>query len=85
MDLRSSPAGGGDLGRRITEQRENAGLSRPQTAERAGMAAGYLRYLETSPAPRPAPGDLDRSCFIKIVASEISGRRIRRTAGHPTA
>jgi hypothetical protein len=25
----------------------------------------------------------DRNCYIKIVASEISGRRIRRPAGHP--
>jgi hypothetical protein len=25
----------------------------------------------------------DRNCYIKIVASEISGRRIRRPAGQP--
>jgi nitroimidazol reductase NimA-like FMN-containing flavoprotein (pyridoxamine 5'-phosphate oxidase superfamily) len=60
MNLRSSPLGGGDLGRRIIEQRERTGLSRAEAAEQAGMAASYLRYLETSPAPRPAPGDLDR-------------------------
>jgi transcriptional regulator with XRE-family HTH domain len=47
-------------GRRIIEQREQTGLSRPEAAERAGMAASYLRYLETSPAPRPAPGGLGR-------------------------
>jgi nitroimidazol reductase NimA-like FMN-containing flavoprotein (pyridoxamine 5'-phosphate oxidase superfamily) len=60
MDPRRSPLGGGDLGRRIIEQRERTGLSRPEAAERAGLADSYLRYLETSPAPRPAPGDLDR-------------------------
>jgi ribosome-binding protein aMBF1 (putative translation factor) len=41
----------GDLGRRITEQRGRAGLSREEAAGRAGMAPGYLKYLETSPAP----------------------------------
>jgi transcriptional regulator with XRE-family HTH domain len=60
MYLRSSPLGAGDLGRRIIEQRERTGLSQAEAAERAGMAASYLRYLETSPAPRPAPGDLER-------------------------
>jgi len=60
MDQRRSPVSGGDLGRRIIEQRERTGLYRPEAAERAGMADSYLRYLETSPAPRPAPGDLGR-------------------------
>jgi transcriptional regulator with XRE-family HTH domain len=60
MDVRSSPIVRGDLGRRITEQRERAGLSQAQAAGLAGMAASYLRYLETSPAPRPGRGDLDR-------------------------
>jgi transcriptional regulator with XRE-family HTH domain len=60
MTLRSGPLGGGDLGRRIIEQRQRSGLSQAEAAERAGMAASYLRYLETNPAPRPAPGDLDR-------------------------
>jgi transcriptional regulator with XRE-family HTH domain len=60
MDVRSSPIVRGDLGRRIAEQRERTGLSQAQAAGRAGMAASYLRYLETSPAPRPGRGDLDR-------------------------
>jgi transcriptional regulator with XRE-family HTH domain len=60
MDTRSSPLGGGDLGRRVTEQRERAGLARKQAARLAGMSVSYLAYLETSPAPRPSPGDLDR-------------------------
>jgi transcriptional regulator with XRE-family HTH domain len=60
MNLRNSPLEGGDLGRRIIEQRECTGLSQADAAKRAGMAASYLRYLETSPAPRPTPGDLDR-------------------------
>ncbi|HEX5294164.1 MAG TPA: pyridoxamine 5'-phosphate oxidase family protein [Streptosporangiaceae bacterium] len=60
MDMRSGPLGGGDLGRRILEQRRRAGLTRRAAAGLAGMSGSYLRYLETSPAPRPTPGDLDR-------------------------
>jgi transcriptional regulator with XRE-family HTH domain len=58
MDTRGSQPGRGDLGRRITEQRQRAGLSVAEVAARAGMAPGYLRYLETSPLPNPAPGDI---------------------------
>lgn len=48
--------GGTDLGRRIQEHRGKAGLTRAETAERAGMAASYLAYLETNPdAARPLP------------------------------
>jgi transcriptional regulator with XRE-family HTH domain len=50
----------GDLGRRVAEQRDRAGLSREEAASRAGMAPNYLKYLETSPAPNPTQGDLTR-------------------------
>jgi len=60
MNLRSSLLGRGDLGRRIIEHREHAGLSREEAAQRAGIAESYLRYLEASPAPRPSTGALDR-------------------------
>lgn len=49
-----------DLGRRVTEQRQRAGLSRAEAAERAGMAPSYLEYLETSSAPEPGAGALAR-------------------------
>jgi transcriptional regulator with XRE-family HTH domain len=51
---------GGDLGRRITEQRGRAGLSRAEAAARAGMALAYLEYLETSPEPDPTRDALIR-------------------------
>jgi len=51
---------GGDLGRRITEQRQHAGLSRAEAAARAGMAPGYLEYLEISPEPDPTRDALIR-------------------------
>jgi transcriptional regulator with XRE-family HTH domain len=46
-------SGGTDLGRRIRERRQRSGLSRAETAERAGLAVDYLTYLETSPEPNP--------------------------------
>jgi transcriptional regulator with XRE-family HTH domain len=60
MSLRSNLQGRGDLGQRIIEHRERAGLTHQEAAERAGMAASYLRYLEASPAPRPSTAALDR-------------------------
>jgi transcriptional regulator with XRE-family HTH domain len=53
-------AGATDLGRRISEQRSRAGLSREEVAERAGMSAGYLAYLETSSTPNPSQATLTR-------------------------
>lgn len=52
--------GATDLGRRIAEQREKAGKSREETAERAGMSADYLAYLETSPSANPTHATLMR-------------------------
>jgi transcriptional regulator with XRE-family HTH domain len=52
--------GGTDLGRRIAEQRGRAGLSRAEAAQRAGMSAEYLSYLETSATPNPSRGALAR-------------------------
>jgi nitroimidazol reductase NimA-like FMN-containing flavoprotein (pyridoxamine 5'-phosphate oxidase superfamily) len=40
----------GDLGRRVAARRGDLGLSRKQLAERAGIDAGYLVYLEETPA-----------------------------------
>jgi transcriptional regulator with XRE-family HTH domain len=52
--------GAGDLGRRVAEQRDRAGLSREEAAGMAGMAVSYLEYLETGVRPDPTPGDLAR-------------------------
>ncbi len=52
--------GGTDLGRRITEQRSRAKLTRDQAAERAGMSPEYLAYLESSPMPNPTRASLAR-------------------------
>ncbi|MGW2515693.1 DUF1918 domain-containing protein [Streptomyces sp. NPDC001617] len=40
----------GDIGRRVALERRRQNLSREETARRAGMASGYLEYLEERPA-----------------------------------
>lgn len=56
----STGHGGTDLGRRIREHRDRAGLSQEEAAAGAGMAASYLAYLETSPDASPTPAALAR-------------------------
>lgn len=50
----------GDLGRRIAHRRTELGLSREETATRAGMAPAYLQYLEERPTADPGAGTLLR-------------------------
>lgn len=40
----------GDIGRRVATERRRAGLTRQETARRAGMAPEYLEYLEEQAA-----------------------------------
>ena len=56
----STGHGGTDLGRRIREHRNRAGLSQQEAAAGAGMAATYLDYLETNPDASPTPAALTR-------------------------
>jgi len=63
----------GDLGRRIAQQRDRAGLSREETASLAGMAPGYLEYLETSPAPFPTHGTLARLAAVLGTSTAVLG------------
>lgn len=78
--------GGTDLGRRILEHRHQAGLSRDEAAARAGMATDYLAYLETSPAPLPAPSALARLADALGTSSGAlagAGRGAQPAAGRP--
>ncbi|GGZ19499.1 helix-turn-helix domain-containing protein [Streptomyces poonensis] len=43
----------GDLGRRIAQCRTELGVTREETAARAGMATGYLQHLEEHPTASP--------------------------------
>ncbi|MGW2782444.1 helix-turn-helix domain-containing protein [Streptomyces populi] len=50
----------GDVGRRIAARREELGLSQEDVAVRAGIAVGYLRYLEHRPTAAPGASALIR-------------------------
>lgn len=66
--------GGTDLGRRIEEQRERAGLTRALTAERAGMSPEYLTYLETSLTPNPTQATIVRlAAALDTTPGALSG------------
>ncbi|MGA5824353.1 helix-turn-helix domain-containing protein [Kitasatospora sp. NPDC094028] len=45
------PADPGDLGRRVAHRRVELGLTRELVAERGGLDAGFVAYLETHPVP----------------------------------
>ncbi|MGW6268398.1 MULTISPECIES: helix-turn-helix domain-containing protein [unclassified Streptomyces] len=49
-----------DIGRRIARRRAQLGLTRQETAERAGTTPGYLRHLEEHPTADPGLGVLIR-------------------------
>src|SRR5215472_6028180 len=66
--------GGTDLGRRIRDYRRQAGLSLEEAAARAGMAASYLNYLETSRTPIPTPSGLARlAAALRTTAPALAG------------
>ena len=83
-------AGPGDLGARLAGQRKRRGLSRAQTADRAGVAVSYLEYLETSATADPGPDVLIRLAdALSTTAAALRGGGLglppgqRRAAGHP--
>ncbi|MGW2689678.1 helix-turn-helix domain-containing protein [Streptomyces sp. NPDC001414] len=64
----------GDLGRRVAARRRELGLTREQTAERCGIAVGYLRYLEERPEAVPGTGSLLRLAdVLNTTVSHLTG------------
>ncbi|MFJ9346394.1 helix-turn-helix domain-containing protein [Streptomyces sp. NPDC101237] len=64
----------GDLGRRVAARRRELGLTREQTAERSGIAVGYLRYLEERPEAAPGTGSLLRLAdVLHTTMSHLTG------------
>jgi transcriptional regulator with XRE-family HTH domain len=75
-----------DLGRRVAEQRLRAGLSRAELAARAGLAASYLEYLETSATPSPGPGGLLRlAAALGTTPEALTGASVHRPPGERRA
>ncbi|MGW5665944.1 helix-turn-helix domain-containing protein [Streptomyces sp. NPDC003758] len=85
-DQASSRAAGGhqtgDLGRRIALRREELGLTREETAGRAGMAAGYLRYLEEQSTAAPSAASLLRLAgALEITVRDLAGGDVDLPSG----
>jgi len=81
MDSITTEHGGTDLGRRILQQRYQAGLTRQEAAARAGMAPSYLKYLETSPSPNPTPSALARLADALGVSVGVLAGALRTPPG----
>src|ERR1044072_270136 len=80
----------GDLGRRLAARRAELGLTRRQTANRAGIAPSYLRYLEEAPGAAPDAGALLRLAgVLETTVTELAGGHAGlppgpgRAAAHP--
>src|SRR5258707_12007031 len=74
--------GGTDLGRRIAEQRQRAGLPRDKAAELAGMSPEYLAYLESSQMPNPSQASLTRlAAALNTNPSTLSGAGLNMPPG----
>jgi transcriptional regulator with XRE-family HTH domain len=57
-------------------------LTRDEVAGRAGMAGGYLDYLEHSPAVAPSPGALVRlAAALETTPAFLRGGEIDRPPG----
>jgi transcriptional regulator with XRE-family HTH domain len=78
--------GGTDIGRRVEEERAAAGLSREETAARAGMAPGYLAYLETSQTPNPSHAALARlAAALNVPVGALTGAGLEMPPGRSSA
>ena len=79
----------GDLGRRVAHRRRELGLSREELAERAGMAPGYVEYLEERAARVPIAGVGSLARALNTSTDELLGGAVeqppgqRRPAPHP--
>ena len=77
---------GTDVGRRVAEQRNRAGLTVAEAAERAGMSPEYLAYLETSMAPNPSQAALTRlAAALDTTPGSLSGAGLNLPPGQRSA
>jgi transcriptional regulator with XRE-family HTH domain len=75
--------GSGDLGRRIVERRRQLGLTTEEVANRAGMAPGYLEYLEQTPSADPSAALLMRlAAALEVSISILRGGQQDQARGN---
>ncbi|MER5435247.1 pyridoxamine 5'-phosphate oxidase family protein [Streptomyces sp. NPDC002588] len=64
----------GDLGRRLAARRVRLGLTREETAARAGMAPSYVAHLEQHPEATPGRGALlALAAVLRTTVSALTG------------
>jgi len=69
-----TPSAAGDIGRRVALRREQLGLTREETAARAGTAPGYLHYVEEQPTAAPGMSFLIRLAdALETTVSQLRG------------
>jgi nitroimidazol reductase NimA-like FMN-containing flavoprotein (pyridoxamine 5'-phosphate oxidase superfamily) len=77
-----TPARAGDLARRVADRRRELDLTRDEVARRAGMDAGYLDYLEHSPAVALSQNSLIRLArALETTADALRGGGVDRPPG----
>jgi hypothetical protein len=76
----------GDVGRRIAERQDALNLTISQVAERSGVAADYLEYLECTPTAEATPSALLRIALaLETSVSELLGGEQGRAHGRADA
>lgn len=82
----AADAGPGDLGRRVAHRRKELGLTREETARRAGMAPEYLQYLEGHSTAVPSVSAMLRlASTLRTSAEALSGGGMDLPEGHGQA
>jgi hypothetical protein len=80
---KDTDAAGTDLGRRLVECRQRAGLTVAEAADRAGMAPDYLDYLESSESPSPTKAALTRlAAVFAVPPGSLSGAGLNLAPGN---
>lgn len=78
----ATPRDSGDFGRRVAARRRQLSLSVQDLAERSGMAAGYLTYLEADPAANPDLGVRARlAAALETTVGQLLGGGLTRPPG----
>jgi hypothetical protein len=80
-----TPPDPGDLGRRLALRRAELGLSREQVAGYAGMAPGYLAYLEERSAQPTAGATLRLAAALLMTPGGLVGGGVDQPAGQAGA
>ncbi|KQX67411.1 MULTISPECIES: pyridoxamine 5'-phosphate oxidase family protein [unclassified Streptomyces] len=85
VDVTEGPPSG-DLGRRLAARRARLGLTREETAARAGMAPTYVAYLEQHSEASPGRGALlALAAVLETTVAALTGGEADRPPGRGQA